>query len=81
MLAELYMSTENYQQAINLIDDTHKRLSTQILPLDLTINFGICQAHLGNMPLAEVPTYLASPPLHAQLNRVAVMLISVNLKN
>lgn len=54
MLAELYMSTENYQQAIALIDDTHKRLSAHALPLDLTINFGICQAHIGNMVLAEV---------------------------
>jgi hypothetical protein len=54
MLAELYMSMDNYQQASALIDDTNKRLSNQSLPLDLTINFGICQAHLGNIVIAEV---------------------------
>jgi hypothetical protein len=67
MLAELYMSMDNYQQAIGLIDDTHKRLSTQALPLDLTINFGICQAHMGNIVLAEVRltnTQLRNIPKH-----------------
>lgn len=54
MLAELYMSMDNYQQASALIDDTNKRLTNQALPLDLTINFGICQAHLQNIVIAEV---------------------------
>jgi hypothetical protein len=48
------MSMDNYQQASALIDDTNKRLTNQALPLDLTINFGICQAHLQNIVIAEV---------------------------
>lgn len=62
MLAELYMNVGNYKQATVLIDDTYKRLSTQTLPLDLMINFGICQAHMGNMGLAEVIT-VSRPPV------------------
>jgi len=53
MLAELHMSMGDYEQAVALINDTHKRLSTQSLPLDLSINFGICEAHMGNLVLAE----------------------------
>ncbi len=60
MLAELYMSMDNYQQASALIDDTNKRLSNQALPLDLTINFGICQAHLQNIVIAEVDLSVVS---------------------
>ncbi|KAL6047686.1 General transcription factor 3C polypeptide 3 [Balamuthia mandrillaris] len=55
MLAELYMGTGQFQKAVELVEATSKKLDTSLekLPLDLLINFAICQAYLGNLPLAE----------------------------
>lgn len=54
MLAELLMGMGHFDRAQQVINQAQRRYLTGALPLDLTVNYGICQAYLGNLTAAAV---------------------------
>jgi hypothetical protein len=54
MLAELLMGMGHFDRAQQVINQAQRRYTTGALPLDLTVNYGICQAYLGNLTAAAV---------------------------
>ncbi len=56
MLAELLMGMGHFDRAQQVINQAQRRYNNATLPLDLTVNYGICQAYLGNLTAAAVST-------------------------
>eukprot|EP01125_Pyxidicula_operculata_P021862 TRINITY_DN870_c0_g1_i2.p1 TRINITY_DN870_c0_g1~~TRINITY_DN870_c0_g1_i2.p1 ORF type:complete len:580 (+),score=120.59 TRINITY_DN870_c0_g1_i2:949-2688(+) len=52
MLSELYLSTGQWKRATTMISTVH-RIIARSLPIDLTVNYGICQVYLKNIEEAN----------------------------
>jgi lipopolysaccharide biosynthesis regulator YciM len=60
MLVELYMEMSEWEKAVQLCNKISSNLPQDRVPLDISVNHGICYLQLGDLASAVVRLLLAS---------------------